>query len=200
MQELKIRRIPLVEAERIVGIVTLDDLLLDEAAPMDQLAAVVEAQIGEGGPAPPFRAAATRRAAARAKATYGRMLNALRADADLDSSERAETAIEIVLGSIVKRLPPNEAKNFMAQLPSLLQQTLRSLTPGPDRSITRQSIEAELGKQLGTDETHVWQIMAVVGDIVAQSVSPGQIDDLRGQLPIDLRDIFAIYSTETLNV
>lgn len=200
MQELKIRRIPLVEAERIVGIVTLDDLLLDEAAPLDQLAAVVEAQIGEGGPSPPFRAAATRRAAARAQATYGRMLNALRADADLDSSERAETAIEIVLGSIVKRLPPNEAKNFMAQLPSLLQQTLRSLPPGPDRSITRQSIEAELGKQLGTDETHVWQIMAVVGDIVAQSVSPGQIDDLRGQLPIDLRDIFAIYSTETVDI
>ena len=200
MQQRNIRRIPLVEADRIVGIVTLDDLLLDEAAPLDQLAAVVEAQIGAGGPAPPFRAAPTRRGAARAQATYGRMLNQVRADADVETSERAEAAIEIVLGSIVKRLAPNEAKNFMAQLPSLLQQTLRALPPGPDRSITRQTIEAELGEQLGSDETHVWQIMAVVGDIVTQSVSPGQIDDLRGQLPIDLRGIFEIYSTEAVNV
>lgn len=52
MQQRNIRRIPLVEAERIVGIVTLDDLLLDEAAPLEQLAAIVEAQIGDGGPAP----------------------------------------------------------------------------------------------------------------------------------------------------
>ena len=51
MRERNIRRIPLVEAQRLVGIVTLDDLLLDEAAPLDELAAVVEAQIGEGGPA-----------------------------------------------------------------------------------------------------------------------------------------------------
>lgn len=52
MRERNIRRIPLVEGERLVGIVTLDDLLIDEVAPLDELAAVVEAQIGEGGPAP----------------------------------------------------------------------------------------------------------------------------------------------------
>src|SRR5690606_36883834 len=37
MQERNVRRIPLVEGERLVGIVTLDDWLLDEAAPLDQL-------------------------------------------------------------------------------------------------------------------------------------------------------------------
>jgi CBS domain-containing protein len=75
MQQRNIRRIPLVEENRVVGIVTLDDLLLDEAAPLDQLAAVVEAQIGEGGPAPSLRSPAARRSSARARATYGRMLN-----------------------------------------------------------------------------------------------------------------------------
>ncbi len=191
MQERNIRRIPLVEAERIVGIVTLDDLLLDEAAPLDQLAAVVEAQIGDGGPAPPLRSKSTGRAAARAQATYGRMLNELRSHAELETSEQAETAVEIVLGSIVKRLPPNEAKNFMAQLPSLLQQTLRALPPGPDKSITRQTIEAQLSERLGSDATHTTHIVAAVGDIVAEMVSCGQIEDLHGQLPDGLRDIFA---------
>ena len=162
---------------------TLDDLLLDEAAPLDQLAAVVEAQIGEGGPAASLRSPATRRSAARAQATYGRMLNQLRAEANLETSERAETALEIVLGSIVQRLTPNEAKDLIAQLPSLLQPTLRALPPGPDKTITRQTIEAELSERLGTDQSHTWQILVVVGDIVAQSVSTGQIDDVHGQLP-----------------
>jgi len=191
MQERNIRRIPLVETERIVGIVTLDDLLLDEAAPLEQLAAIIQSQIGDGGPAPPLRSPSTRRAAARAQATYGRMLNELRSRAELQSSEQAETAIKIVLGSIVTRLSPNEAKNFMAQLPSLLRQTLRTLPSGPDESITRQKIEAQLGERLGLDATHTTKIVDAVGEIVAEMVSCGQIEDLHGQLPAGLRDIFA---------
>jgi uncharacterized protein (DUF2267 family)/CBS-domain-containing membrane protein len=191
MQQRNIRRIPLVEADRVVGIVTLDDLLLDEAAPLDELAAVVEAQIGAGGPAASLRSPATRRSAARAQATYGRMLNQLRADANLETSERAEAALEIVLGSIVQRLTPEEAKDLIAQLPSLLQPRLRVLPAGPDKTITRQTIEAELSERLGTDQSHTWQILVAVGDIVAQTVSPGQIDDVHGQLPNGLRGIFS---------
>src|SRR5690606_24200781 len=41
MQKWNVRRIPLVENERLVGLVTLDDLLLDEAAPLEQLGAIV---------------------------------------------------------------------------------------------------------------------------------------------------------------
>lgn len=63
MQERKIRRVPLVEGERLVGMVTLDDLLLDEAAPLEELAAVVVGQLGEGGPAPSDRTPSARRSA-----------------------------------------------------------------------------------------------------------------------------------------
>jgi uncharacterized protein (DUF2267 family)/predicted transcriptional regulator len=196
MQQRSIRRIPLVEAGQLVGIVTLDDLLLDEGAPLDQLAAVVEAQIGQGGPAASLRSPATRRSAARAQATYGRMLNQLRAEANLETSERAEMALEIVLGLIVQRLTPEEAKDLIAQLPSLLQPTLRALPPGPDKTITRQTIETELSERLDTDQSHTWQILVVVGDIVAQSVSTGQIDDVHGQLPIGLRGVFSSSETE----
>jgi len=120
MQERNVRRIPLVDGERLVGIVTLDDLLLDEAAPLDQLSGVVEAQIGAGGWAAALRPASSERSASRARATYGRMLNQLRADANLESSERAETALVTVLESLVRRLTPNEANLLVAQLPSLL--------------------------------------------------------------------------------
>lgn len=191
MQQRNIRRIPLVEEERAVGIVTLDDLLLDEAAPLDQLAAVVEAQIGEGGPAASLRSPATRRSAARAQATYGRMLNLLRAEAHLETSEEAAMALEIVLGSIVQRLMPNEAKDLIAQLPSLIQPTLRAFPAGPDKTITRQTIEAELSERFGTNQSYTWLILVAVGDIIAQTVSPGQIDDVHGQLPDDLRGILS---------
>jgi uncharacterized protein (DUF2267 family) len=191
MQQRSIRRIPLVENQRVVGIVTLDDLLLDEAAPLDQLATVVEAQIGQGGPATRLRSPATRRSAARAQATYGRMLNQLQEEARLETSEEAATALEIVLGSIVQRLTPDEAKDLIAQLPSLLQPTLRALPAGPDKSITRQTIEAELKERFGTDQSRNWQILAAVGDVVAFTVTPGQIEDVHGQLPDGLRDIFS---------
>ena len=117
MQQHNIRRIPLVETGRLVGIVTLDDLLLDEAAPLEQLSAIVESQIGDGAWATTLRSAGTHRAAARAQATYGRMINQLRADAELETSERAETALVTVLESLKRRLTPDEAKDLIAQLP-----------------------------------------------------------------------------------
>jgi len=191
MQQRNIRRIPLVEGGRLVGIVTLDDLLLDETIPLDQVAAVIESQIGEGGPAASLRSPAAQRGAARAQATYGRLRNQLQADARLQTSEQAETALKIVLESLVRRLTPDEAKDLIAQLPSLLQPGLRALLPGPDRQITRQGIEAELSKRLDVAPQRAAEILAVVGAGIAQSVSPGQIEDMRGQLPEELRSILS---------
>jgi uncharacterized protein (DUF2267 family) len=189
MQQRNIRRIPLLEAGRLVGIVTLDDLLLDEAAPLDQLSAVVEAQIGAGGWATAFRSTSTERSVARARATYGRMLNQLRADANLESSDQAETALVTVLESLVRRLTPDEAKDLIAQLPSLLQPGLRRLSPGPDRRITRQTMEADLRERLAVDQSRAAQLLEAVGGAITQAVSPGQIEDVRGQLSEDMREI-----------
>lgn len=80
MQQGNVRRIPLSENGRVVGMVTLDDLLLDEAAPLDELAAIIEAQIGEGGPAESPRSPARRRSPARAEATLLRLIMAVQAE------------------------------------------------------------------------------------------------------------------------
>jgi uncharacterized protein (DUF2267 family) len=191
MQQRNIRRIPLVDAGRLVGIVTLDDLLLDEAAPLDQVAAVVQAQIGEGGPAAPVRSPAAQRRASRAQATYGRLLNRLRADADLESSEEAEAALEVVLEALVRRITPGGAENLIAQLPSLLQPTLRALHPGPEKRITRQTIEAELCERLNVDPPRAAQLLEAVGATIAGIVSPGQIQDVQDQLPEEMRNILS---------
>jgi len=67
MRQRNVRRIPIVEGARVVGMVTLDDLILVEAAPLDELAAIVEAQIRDGGLPESPRTPARRRRIARSR-------------------------------------------------------------------------------------------------------------------------------------
>lgn len=190
MQERNIRRIPLVEDARVVGMVTLDDLLLDEAAPLEELAAIVQAQIADGGPAGKPRTRARRRSLARSEATLARFLAEVHRETELDAPEQSRAALDIVLAALVRRLHPQEARDFIAQLPSLLQPGLRALPPGPDKAITEASVRAELGSELGLDRATAAQVFAAVASVVAGSISEGQAEDVRGQLPKGLREMF----------
>lgn len=189
MRERNIRRIPLVDDGKLVGMVTLDDLLLDEAAPLEELAAIVQVQLGEGGPAPTRRAARERRGT-RAESTYRRFLNHVRASSGLDAA-LAETAVQTVLRSLVRRLDPGEAKDLIAQLPSLLHRQLKSVPPGPDKLVTRETMESELVQRLDIDPVRAALVLRAIGLTLAQVVSPGQIDDMHSQLPEVLRFTFS---------
>lgn len=191
MAKRNIRRIPLVEDGRFVGIVTLDDLILDEAAPMDRLAAIIEAQIDEGGPLLPAGSPSRRRSTARAESTYGRLVNQVGAATGLDGEGQAEQALEIVLEAVVQRLVPGGAENFIAQLPSLLQPSLYRLPLGPDEDITRESIEQDLARRLEIDASRATEVLNSVGAIIAGLVSKGQMQDVRSQLPPPLREAFS---------
>ncbi|MCL4747819.1 MAG: CBS domain-containing protein [Burkholderiaceae bacterium] len=192
MQQGNVRRIPLSENGRVVGMVTLDDLLLDEAAPLDELAAIVQAQIGEGGPAESPRSPARRRSLARAEATLSRLINAVQAETGLADRQQTRTAIDTALALLVRRITPGEAKDLIAQLPSLLQPSLRALPLGPDKSINRKAVVAELSAQLGLDAAQAERLLAPVIGTIAKSISPGQAEDLRRQLPEDLRNLFTV--------
>jgi CBS domain-containing protein/uncharacterized protein (DUF2267 family) len=195
MRERNVRRIPLVEAGRVVGMVTLDDLLLDEAAALDDLALIVQTQIGQGGPAESKRTPARKRSSARAAATLGRMVGQLRARTHFKDRNEAEAALRLVLASLMRRLTAEEGKHLLAQLPSLLQPALRKLAPGPDKSIRRATIEAQLVQELEMDADRAASVLAAVGATVAERVSSGQMEDVRRQLPRDLRDVFSPAST-----
>lgn len=189
MKERNIRRIPLVEDDRIVGMVTLDDLILDEAAPLEELAAIVEAQIGEGGPADSDRSPARRRSLVRAEATLNRLVNLIQEEAGLDDGDQARTALDVVVTSLVRRLTAGEAKDFVSQLPSLLKSHLRALPPGPDRSVTQESIEAELVARLGIDQARATPLLVAVATTVLDSISSGQAEQVRSQLPKELQNL-----------
>ena len=112
MQERRIRRIPLVSEGAVVGVVTLDDLLADEAASLEDFADVVRAQVGDGGPMAPTRLEiqAVRRRASRLDASYRRFVNEFRTESTLPSVDQADAALMIVLSALVRRLTADEAK------------------------------------------------------------------------------------------
>lgn len=193
MKERNVRRIPLLEGKRVVGIVTLDDLLLDEAAPLEELASVVRSQIGQGGPAPTRRfdaLKAAQRKLARAEETYGKLVNQVQKLTGLPTKEIAATALDVVLCGLVRRLTPQEASDFVSQLPSMLHDRLLELPAGPDKSVTRASIEQNLVQRLDIEPDYASRIVNDVGAALEQSVSAGQIDGVRSQLPKEMRSIF----------
>lgn len=185
MQKHNVRRVPIVDGERIVGVVTLDDLLLDEAAPLDDLAAIIRAQLGRGGPATRSR----RRAEARAEGTYWRLLNEMRAAANLDTTADAEAALDIALAALMRRLTPAEAEDLAAQLPLLLRKRM-PIPAGPDKRVTRESIERELVERLDVSLPHAKAILNAFGATLERNVSEGEMEDVRGQLSEDMRTIF----------
>lgn len=192
MQQRNVRRIPLRDNDRVVGMVTLDDLLLDEAAPLEELAAIVAAQLGEGGPMESPRSPARRRSLARAEATLARLVNAVQTATGLEERQQAQKALETMLALLVRRVMPGEAQNFIAQLPSLLQPALRALPPGPDTDIDRESAVSELARQLGLDAAEAERVIAPLTSTIAQAISAGQAEDLRHQLPMDLANLLVV--------
>jgi uncharacterized protein (DUF2267 family) len=116
-------------------------------------------------------------------------MSELRAEAKLETGEQAEVALDAVLPLLVRRLIPGEAEDLAAQLPSLLRERL-PLPDGPDKRVTRESIEAELVRRLEVAPERAAEILRAVGATLARSVSPGQIEEVRAQLPEELRAIF----------
>ncbi len=194
MRSHAIRRIPLVdERGSVVGVVTLDDLLADESAPISELSAVVRAQVGDGGPSAPTRLEkeAAERREARLESTRRRFLNQLRAEAGLDSIEQAETAALVGLSFLLRRLTPDEAMDLVAQLPLKLAEELRDLPPGPDKSITLETMTEGLANEFGISPSEAEGIVSAIARTLDENVSPGQMEDIRSQLPAELRNAFS---------
>ena len=49
-----------------------------------------------------------------------------------------------------------------------------------------------IAERLGVDHDRASEILKVVAAVIAQSISPGQVRDIQGQLPPDLRVIFPL--------
>lgn len=199
MKEHGIRRIPLVEGGRPVGLITFDDLVVDGEVSADELRAIVTAQLEVEAPQKPAgqlhptigrtaqsQARALMRAKARAEATYNRLLQQVAEATELDR-DRAERALIIAACMLCRRLSPEEARDLIAQLPLLLQQQLEDCSKGPDRSVTAELIEEEVKRSMGLPDADIGAIVRGIFRVLSANVSAGQIAEVRGQLPEDMK-------------
>lgn len=202
MREHGVRRIPIVEGGRTVGLVTFDDLVVDGSVDPTVLRSIVIAQLEVAAPHKPAgalspeatatsagRVRALMRAKSRAETTYGRMIDAVVDTTGLDHN-RSEQALLLAICLLCRRLTPDEARHLIAQLPSLFQPRLEQCLDGPDRSVTMQSISDEFSRSLGLNPGEARESLRAVFRVVSERVSAGQISEVRGQLPEDMKLLF----------
>jgi uncharacterized protein (DUF2267 family) len=108
----------------------------------------------------------------------------------LPTAEEAERALHAVLAALVRRITPEEASHLLAELPSLLRARFAGVARGPDRGVTRESIERVVESDLQVGSQRASEIVRRVGLALEQSISAGEIEDVRAQLPTHLRELF----------
>ncbi len=208
MREHRVRRIPITEGGRPVGLITFDDLILDGSIGIDTLRSIVSAQLeveaphmaagvlvperparGENRAAGPARA--LMRAEARAQQTYNRLVGAVSSASKLNRVD-SERALLLALCMLCRRLIPQEAQHLIAQLPSKLQPQLDRCLDGPDRAVTADAIRDELARTLSLDTERAAAALLGVFRAIGNGVSRGQFDEVRGQLPDDMKRLFPV--------
>jgi uncharacterized protein (DUF2267 family) len=200
-----LRRIPIMDGRDLVGLVTLDDLILEQAVDMATCAAILRAQLSDPaklkrrgivGPSTPWgdteaaRERRMRRHEARAKSSLDRLTQCVLSATDLPSVERATAALEEVVSGVARRILPEEARQFLAQLPTRLAERIEPEVEEADRGITRSRIEHAVATRLSVDHERAAAIVRQVSTVLAQNISAGELSDLRGQLPPDLKELF----------
>lgn len=199
MHEHVCRRLPITEDGLPVGIVSIDDLLHDGEVLPRQARAVLSAQLDSALPSDAAREAragsdkrvrARMRRRARAEGTFNRLLRAVERNSGIQDHGRAEQALSIVLGAICRRLTPEEARHLIAQLPSKLHAELVDCMDGPDKRITTARIEQELSRELELPAGRATDVLYAICEVVTDSVSAGEIDSVRGQLPARMKELF----------
>lgn len=203
MREYGVRRLPLLEAEHPVGLVTFDDLVLSGEVRLDDLRAVVHEQLVESeapgkpiGVPHPARAtdASTRlrsrmRAQARAQQVNDRFITAMTQATGLDR-DRAERGTALGICMLCHRLTPEQAQHTIAQLPSKLHERLISCADGPDRAITAAAMQVEISRSLSIDSAAANDFLISLFSVLHDFVSRGQMKEVRDQLPEDIRGLF----------
>jgi CBS domain-containing protein len=192
------RRLLVTEDGLPVGVVTLDDLIQDSAIDLEMARSVVAVQLDDAFPdrermsPEEARVRVRQRHKARAEGSLHRLLRAVERAGAIHDHARAERALGVVLGAICRRLTPDEARHFIAQLPSKLHPDLIECLDGPDKRITAHTIENELRRELDLDDdAAAGDLLEAVCAAVADSISTGGIEAVRAQLPSEMKALFA---------
>lgn len=200
MRKGRIRRVPLVDGARVVGMVTLDDLLIERTATHDEVARIVQDQIVHTGPASTRRYdewTALARRHSRALGTKTKLVSDVRIAADLRSKKQAERALEIILDALAAAVDAGVRDRFVARFPVAFHDRLRDHPDGAGRATSRGELDELMAAELGTDRERAARIADAVGQTLTRFVHAA--DAVGRTLPHDLRGLVASKSLPSNN-
>jgi uncharacterized protein (DUF2267 family) len=111
-----------------------------------------------------------------------------------NNKPRAYRLLRAVLHALRDRLPTNEMADLGAQLPTLLrgvyyEQWRPALTPIKKR--TKEEFLVRVNESFTRDPLpNTAQAVMAVFELLSKKITPGEIDDVRGSLPDELRNIW----------
>lgn len=201
MRQFCCRRVPITRGGRPVGLVTLDDLVLEGAVTLESLRSVVEAQLQQPARLKPMGTHPTapvswpqlgQRHRGRADGAYHRLLRAVARHTPPAALDHAEVALHVVLPMLCQRMRPEDARRLIAQLPSKLHPELEARLDAPRKELDVEAIDAELRRRLGVSPTVSLALLETIGHALADELSPGALALLRGHLPGPMKELLVI--------
>lgn len=110
--------------------------------------------------------------------------------AGLESREAAEAASAATLGTLSEHLAGGEPRDLAAQLPDELAAYMRHAGENRGEAFSAEEFFRRVGDREGTSRESAREHTRAVIETVREMVSPGELDDLRQQLPGDLAAMF----------
>ncbi|NOK22387.1 DUF2267 domain-containing protein [Corallococcus carmarthensis] len=131
---------------------------------------------------------------ARTSQTYKAFLKYLRDVGQLPSEQAAEDAAISVLCVLEQRLVGEEDNDLEAQLPMKLRELMvrcdRHEAGPPPQKFGRAEMLAMVAEDLDMDPDDTEPIIRAVFSAIQAQISTGESDDIGGELPPDLRDLW----------
>ncbi len=128
---------------------------------------------------------------------YDEFINQVQSQARLSSSGEAVSATRATLEVLGQRLFGDEAKNLAAQLPSEISYYL--LQPEINESFGVDEFFNRVSEREGVDLPDAVHHARVVISVLQEAVSPGEIEDVRAQLPDEFDPLFEAGSEGTMS-
>ena len=110
--------------------------------------------------------------------------------AQMPSIDEALRASRATLSTLGERLGSNEPQHLGAQLPRELAELIQTPATGSGERFNSDEFLRRVSEKEGIDLPVATYHARVVLEVLREAVTPGEIDDVRGQLPADYQRLF----------
>lgn len=131
---------------------------------------------------------------------HDEFITQVRHRANLRTSGDAKLATRATLETLAERLAGNEANNAAAQLPKGIAQYLQHQYAGTGVRLSLDEFFQRISLREGVELPKAVNHARAVIEVLSQAISPGEIQDIRTQLPPEFEPLFEVGSQGKMQV